>query len=236
MMNELSNRDEETVRWIVEDYLETGEPVSSQELIEKYCLQCSSATVRNSMVRLAESGYIVQPHISSGRVPLPKAYRYYVEHFLNPSELHGQQFSILEQLVAHLRENERVLEDMVHFLAQSSSQLAFGQLDDELEIAGYANLVRQPEFALDENILQVFEVLDDHERLLHLLDQLQVTTNVQFLIGEENPYRPLQTCTMVVMGYSMDGRRGALGLLGPTRFSYGLSSALLSHLSKYLSW
>lgn len=65
---------------IVSMYIKDGEPVASQALQDKLNISVSSATLRNEMARLTKLGYLNQPHVSAGRVPTNKAYRYYVEN------------------------------------------------------------------------------------------------------------------------------------------------------------
>ena len=72
----LNNRQNELLKLIIEDYIKTARPVSSKALCDT--LNCSSATVRSEMANLEENGYLEKTHISSGRVPSEKGYRYYV--------------------------------------------------------------------------------------------------------------------------------------------------------------
>ncbi len=67
------------LRYIVEEYVDSGQPVASRTVAQKYRLPVSPATIRNEMMRLEEEGYLRQPHTSAGRVPSDKGYRYYVE-------------------------------------------------------------------------------------------------------------------------------------------------------------
>ena len=67
---------------IVEEFIETAEPVGSKLLMTKYSLPYSSATIRNEMSYLESIGYIEKTHTSSGRVPSDAGYRYYVETLL----------------------------------------------------------------------------------------------------------------------------------------------------------
>src|SRR5436309_5430686 len=67
------------LRAIVEDYVQTEEPVGSKALVDRHSLGVSSATVRNDMAALEEEGYIAQPHTSAGRVPTDKGYRLFVD-------------------------------------------------------------------------------------------------------------------------------------------------------------
>ncbi len=65
---------------IVSMYIKDQEPIASQALQDALNISVSSATLRNEMARLTKLGYLNQPHVSAGRVPTNKAYRYYVEN------------------------------------------------------------------------------------------------------------------------------------------------------------
>ena len=65
---------------IVSMYIKDKEPVASQALQDRLNITVSSATLRNEMALLTKLGYLIQPHVSAGRVPTNKAYRYYIEN------------------------------------------------------------------------------------------------------------------------------------------------------------
>jgi heat-inducible transcriptional repressor len=82
----LEERRNEILRTLVEEYIRSGEPVSSRTIAELTDLGVSTATIRNELVALEREGFVVQPHTSAGRVPTATAYRYYVDH-LGPSQM-----------------------------------------------------------------------------------------------------------------------------------------------------
>jgi heat-inducible transcriptional repressor len=88
----LTDRRRDILKHIVEDYIDSAMPVSSESIARKMSVPVSSATVRNEMAALEDEGFIVQPHTSAGRVPSDIGYRYFVE-FLMPE----QQLSAEEQ-------------------------------------------------------------------------------------------------------------------------------------------
>lgn len=73
------SRRDEILKYIVEEFIQTAQPVGSKTLLEKYALDCSSATIRNAMAELEKEGMLEKTHISSGRVPSAKGYQYYLE-------------------------------------------------------------------------------------------------------------------------------------------------------------
>lgn len=83
MSNNAMKRKDLILKYIVEDFIRTAEPVGSQNLIKIHHLDLSSATVRNIMAELEKEGYLEKPHTSAGRVPSTKGYEYYVGHLSN---------------------------------------------------------------------------------------------------------------------------------------------------------
>ncbi|MDF1597727.1 MAG: heat-inducible transcriptional repressor HrcA [Acidimicrobiia bacterium] len=82
----LDERKSEVLRVLVEEYIASGEPVSSRAILEHSALHVSPATIRNDLAALDREGMAIQPHTSAGRVPTGRAYRYYVDH-LTPRRL-----------------------------------------------------------------------------------------------------------------------------------------------------
>lgn len=79
----LSKRQEQILKVIVEQYIKTGSPVGSKLIIQDVTLNCSSATIRNECVELENQELLEKTHVSSGRVPSTKGYRYYVDKLIN---------------------------------------------------------------------------------------------------------------------------------------------------------
>src|SRR5689334_17662494 len=79
---ELTDRSRRVLATLVREYIETGEPVSSQKLARASGLGVSSATIRNVLAQLEDGGYVHQPHTSAGRVPTDRGYRVFVDLLL----------------------------------------------------------------------------------------------------------------------------------------------------------
>lgn len=97
MMKELTERQKRILLLTVREYIESGQPVASQTLVERYPLDVSPATVRNEMAVLSEMGYLRQPHTSAGRVPTEEGYRFFVTQLMNQLELPEE----LQHTIAH---------------------------------------------------------------------------------------------------------------------------------------
>jgi heat-inducible transcriptional repressor len=86
-MIELTERQKFILTLVIHEYIRSAAPVGSQTLVSRYKLDMSSATVRNEMAALTESGYLRQPHTSAGREPTEEGYRYFVSRLIHASEL-----------------------------------------------------------------------------------------------------------------------------------------------------
>ena len=95
MAEDLDNRKKRILQAIVEEYIETAEPVSSKNLVDE--LDCSSATIRNEMAELEHIGFLEKTHTSSGRVPSQKGYRYYVDQLIRDDNLTKQEMEMIKQ-------------------------------------------------------------------------------------------------------------------------------------------
>lgn len=84
----MDNRQNKLLKEIVESYIKNAKPVGSKSLCSK--LKCSSATIRNEMATLENLGLLEKNHISSGRIPSERGYKYYVENLMKPKELTGE--------------------------------------------------------------------------------------------------------------------------------------------------
>lgn len=87
---ELAPRKQKILSAVIENFIQTGEPVGSKTLIYETGLEVSSATVRNDMADLTQKGYLVQPHTSAGRIPTQQGYRYYVDNIMSVTPVSGQ--------------------------------------------------------------------------------------------------------------------------------------------------
>lgn len=91
----LNDRRKKILKSIIEEYIQTAEPVSSNAIVSKY-IDCSSATVRNEMVELEKGGYLDKPHTSAGRIPSAKGYRFYVDELLKEDNISMEEIMYIQ--------------------------------------------------------------------------------------------------------------------------------------------
>ena len=107
MPEELDKRKKKILQAIIEEYIETAEPVSSGNLVKE--LDCSSATIRNEMAELEQIGFIEKPHTSAGRIPSQKGYRYYVDELIRDDKLSRKEMEFIKE---RLETKINALEDL----------------------------------------------------------------------------------------------------------------------------
>ncbi|HAN87514.1 MAG: heat-inducible transcriptional repressor HrcA [Bacillota bacterium] len=91
MAETMADRKKAILRAVTDDYISTAEPVGSRTIARKYGLGVSSATIRNEMADLEDEGYLEQPHVSAGRIPSDKGYRFYVDALMPERALTGPE-------------------------------------------------------------------------------------------------------------------------------------------------
>lgn len=117
-MDERKNR---VLQAIVDDYVNTAEPVGSRTIARKYRLGVSPATIRNEMADLEELGYIEQPHTSAGRVPSDRGYRYYVDCLMETQELADhEREQIRRAFERRLREMEALIRECARVVSETT--------------------------------------------------------------------------------------------------------------------
>ena len=117
MAKPLTDRCQQILEAIIEEYIATAQPVGSKALTRNHGIKPSSASVRNVMAELEDLGYLASPHTSAGRIPTEKGYRFYVDTLLRVSDLDTRQKDQIEmqyrqqglQMADMLREASRTL-------------------------------------------------------------------------------------------------------------------------------
>lgn len=116
----LNERRKLILQAIIEQYINTAEPVSSASILENYDLGCSSATIRNEMMELEHIGFLEKPHTSSGRVPSAKGYRFYVDELLNEEKISLEE---IQYIKSKLETKVNEIEDLTKITTNTLSEI-----------------------------------------------------------------------------------------------------------------
>ncbi|EKD63412.1 MAG: hypothetical protein ACD_51C00281G0009 [uncultured bacterium] len=235
----LDPRKQKILHAIIKQFIETAEPVGSKTIVISYNLSVSTATIRNDMAQLEELGLITQPHTSAGRVPTQAGYKLYVEELVDFDKAR----TIANENIKHLNEQYKLkkakekIYDAVALLSQATSNISFATIPDNKRTfyLGVSNILKQPEFV--ENPLKarhIIEVLEEGTSLVKTLESLNIGSTVKIFIGEENLIEQIESCSIIVTTYEIEGFKGFIGILGPCRMPYAYNKALLEEVSRLI--
>ncbi|MCI9015683.1 MAG: heat-inducible transcription repressor HrcA [Clostridia bacterium] len=116
----LDSRKKKILQAVIDEYINTAEPVSSGTLVKKYGLEYSSATVRNELAELENNGYLDKTHTSSGRIPSEKGYRFYVDELIKEDNISLDEIKYIQNKL-ETRVNE--IEDLTKIATSTLSEI-----------------------------------------------------------------------------------------------------------------
>ena len=119
---EVSQRQGEILRLVVEEYVATGQPVASKALVERAGLDVSPSTVRSELAELERQGLLMHPHTSAGRVPTEHGYRFFADRLLERLEPRPPSFPL--QLSDARSELDTALQSTTDMLSELTRLLA----------------------------------------------------------------------------------------------------------------
>jgi len=223
---------------VIEEYTNTAIPVGSDVLVKKYNLKVSSATIRNDMNELEKEKYLYQPHISAGRIPTDKGYRYFVEEIMKDRELSkGEQQKLQKEILKLKTKNIRITRSMAKLLSVLSGNLAISGIAKKGEFYefGMSELLDEPEFKKLDDVCRLAEILDSIDENVGKLTKGLKENETKIFIGKENPILGISNCSMMVSPYKLKtGEKGVLALIGPKRMKYAKNKSLLEYMKKLL--
>ncbi len=235
----MTKRQEKILKIIIKEYTSNAVPVGSNDLVKKYNLPFSSATLRNEMAKLEKLGFIQKTHISSGRIPTDQGYRYFIDHLIERRESSLAYQKKLELELLKMRTRNIQLERSVGKILSTLSKclVISGVLDKgEFQNFGIHNLLESPEFTSLDNLSKITTLLDTiDEKINQILKQAE-KGEVKIFIGKENPVKEIQNSSMIVSRYEdSEGKDRIIALIGPKSMKYQKNKNLLELAKKLLS-
>ncbi len=217
------NRKENILGIVVNEYIQTISPVSSNYITAKYRLDLSSATIRNILAELEADGLLTHPHTSAGRMPTEEGYRYYVDNLMREIVLLEEQKREIKaeyeqerrNLEYMLEKTSEVLSDLTHY----TSIVTMEGVDGRVFCRGTRYVAEYPDQDLYK-IRQILALLEEKEEILSLINRT-LRQKIQIFIGHELACRDIEDCSMAVSSYQLhNGASGRIAILGPKRMNY----------------
>jgi heat-inducible transcriptional repressor len=237
-MEDLTQRQVDILKVIIQEFTESGEPVGSEILEKKYKLGVSPATIRNEMVELAKKEYLKKTHFSSGRVPSAKGFRFYIKHLMKEKELSTMDEVAYKNSIWDEREEmHRLLSQATKVLAQRTGLLSLSATDSgDIYYAGVSHLLEKPEFLNLDLSRNLFELLDESnywEKVLHQC--VKIDDDILYMLGEEDFNDPLfEPCASVFGEFDFGTAKGIIGVVGPKRMYYETVTPQIRYFSNLI--
>lgn len=230
----MTERREQILDYVISEYTETAQPVSSSQLLEQYDLPYSSATIRNEMAVLEQDGYLMNVYTSSGRVPTDLGYRYYVNR-LKERERVLKQYT---QVAAHFLQNldtmaeiHMKLRTLLLSMASESGNVALGKLSSDIVLQeGLQDFLTHPSFSSVDFVREALQDLDQVRGHIDEMGEGLTKGGYELYIGEENPLEPLHRYSVIVGRCTIDNDDGTIILIGPKSMQYAKNIALVESI------
>ena len=238
----LTPRQRQLLSRVIEEYIQTAEPVSSKAIVSSGAFDVQSATIRNEMADLEDMGFLAQLHTSGGRVPTPLAYRLYVNDLVANEGVnitHNLRRRVDEALgEADLNDPEAINKTLARLIGQLSNNLVIANITEQEDAYkfGLSNLLAFPEFREMDRLVGLTEFFDQFESMCDRLHRQMYNGNdlgVKVIIGTENPFRQIQDEAVVVAKYRLPrGHQGSLTMVGPMRMDYRRNLGLMTYAAQ----
>lgn len=221
-MIDLTARQVQILRAVIEEFISTANPVGSETVDKKFSIGVSPATIRNEMVQLTKQGYLAKNHSSAGRVPTPIAMKLYVNELMKEKDLSvADEVSAKEKIWNSRAHTEKMLYQITRVLAEKSNALAITLVDDnQLYHSGYANLLKMPEFYDIKVMRHVLQLIEEYSMLEEIFDSSASENLIQVVYGPELGNKNLDPIGIIHMTFEIDGHPVKIGVLGSSRFDY----------------
>lgn len=234
---ELSPRQTLILKAIIDEYVETADPVGSLALEKKYDLGVSPATIRNEMGELTSKGYLRQPHTSAGRVPTPMAMKFYISQLMEEKKVSlTQEVRAKEQVKSSHDDLGEIMEYATEALAQNTGCLAIAVVEDGKQWShGYANIFDSPEFYNYQVSQSLLSLLDERRMLSEIFfERLTGASPIEVLFGEELEWDFFEPVGVVASQFQAGNKRGAIGVFGPYRLNYASVIPMVRYFGRLL--
>ena len=264
MRIEPKERNNKILDLIVQDYIETAEPVGSRTISRRHDLGLSPASIRNVMADLEEDGFIRQPHTSAGRIPTDQGYRYWVDSLMEPAELSEDEKKHIQEEMARTRTFEGLAERLSKTLSEMTENAAvlyvkslrrasfvsraleeliqeeminqFFEEEAELFLEGASRMFGQPEFQDLALMRRLLVAFDDKIELARILLKNLQEAGVRVHIGSENAPDGFGDVSFVTKDCYLAGHPvGGVAVIGPTRMNYSKIIAIVEYAADRVS-
>jgi len=188
MIANLTDREKEILKCVVENFIHNAAPVGSRNVSRQSDLNLSPATIRNVMSDLEEMELLSTPHTSAGRVPTDRAYRYYIDTLMNKEMLNDAELLSIKNQIGDLKnlvnepeeiysETSKILGKISHMLAVVSEPLLTTGIFTKLELVSLSSTKILAVLNIRSGIVKTLMLEIDSETTKAKLDRVSAILN-----------------------------------------------------------
>ncbi len=224
-MVNLTGRNIDILRIIVEEYLETWDVLGSKSLLKKYDLWVSPATVRNDMAILEKLELVYQPYNSAWRLPTTKWLRAFISYLMQVTPDH-----FLEEKTSDKKtDNIKNLNDFIHKitfeLAKNTNEISFFIVEEDaiLNYSWTANFLKKNYKRMWEEVFNVIKMLEDKENFTQFIKQVPISPWINVFIWEENVTPYLKDYTIILKPVIINWKVGYIWIIWWLMMNYSFN-------------
>jgi transcriptional regulator of heat shock response len=232
---EISLRQAKILAAIVKENCESGQPVASRDLVEKYNFEVSPATIRSEMAVLEDQGFITQPHTSSGRVPTDVGFRYFVNELMDRVKLSIKERDRLREEVVKLHmANAEIGRRLAKLLTDHSDQASFALFPEEISTMGLSKVLDNAALP-PEDAREIARFFDEIDQYASNMIKEYSGKSPEAYIGKELKLSKMSDHSMIISGLTLpSGKKGVVGLIGPKSMKYEKNLSLMEYIAKLI--
>lgn len=236
MSDSLTARQTQILKLVIDEYIETAEAVGSMALEKKHNPGVSPATIRKEMVDLTKMGYLKQPHISAGRIPTPKAMKFYINQLMEEKQMGlADEVKTKEDIMQAKKDFDMVMREATRVLAEKTASFAIAATDSgEVWRWGYPNLFESAELCAIPVAQSVFNMVESAKLLHELMFERLTGTAPQALFGEELGWDFFDPVGIVATRFSTKDHNGAIGVVGSIGLNYPYVIPAVRQIGRYI--
>ncbi|HSW89246.1 MAG TPA: hypothetical protein VLH19_00030 [Patescibacteria group bacterium] len=221
-MIDLTARQVQILRAVIEEFINSAEPIGSDTIDKKYNLGVSPATIRNEMVYLTKHGYLKQPHTSAGRIPTSLALKMYVRDLMHEKDLSvAEEVTLKERMWQKRKELSLILQETTKLLSSRGHAVSVAIDDNQhFYMCGSAQLLSMPEFFNIDRMRAVLNLIDEAAQLQDIFEHGSGEQPVHVVFGEDLGNNYLDPVGFVFTDFMAADHHCWLGLIGSSRFDY----------------
>lgn len=236
-MVDLTGRQIQILRAVVEKFMMNGDAVGSETIDKKFNFGISPATIRNEMVYLANHGYLRKLHTSAGRIPTSLAIKFYVRELMRERDLSvADEVSVKERIWQSRNQLDELCLEAARIMAERSQSLGLVMNIDSNRMyhSGYAHLLGFQEFANIDVTRSVLTLIEEHRQLREIFDYGKSEEPVSVILGEDLGNANLNSVSFVYTEIHVGPGVYNLSVIGPSRMDYAYIIPMLKYFRTLL--